>query len=223
LYYISDSGQAGNLPNVEGGKDQVNNSHLIEFISATAIIDFISKPDAALETPQYFEFGAERDSSPFTIANFSSETKERCIKPLTRFAFASKIATDFIPALTDRTFYGTKELNIGNSLGIPNEYKKLLDFFEEFQKWSAVEMSSIDNGRAFNSFSFDAKDHLNTIVHGKTVKTGFLNSGLSRKKIADKLDDTEVKEPKDMPVLEKYLSMLYKTSAYCLDELGQLP
>lgn len=223
LYYLADSNQAGSLPNVEGGKDQVNNSHVVELIAATSIIDFILKPDTELATPQYFEFGAERNSSPFTIADFSSETKERCLKPLTRFAYAAKIATDFIPDLSKETFYSAKELNVGGSLGIPNEYRKLLDFFTEFRKWSSEEMSSPNNGRAFNSFNFSAADHLNNLVHGKPIKTGFLNSGLSKNKVSDKLTKIEVAEPKDMPIPEKYLSMLYKTATECLNELGPLP
>jgi len=224
LYYIADNNQSGTLPNVEGGKDQVNNSHLIELISATAIVDFINKADSELDTTQCYEFGAESDSNPFTIAHFSSETKERCIKPLIRFAYAAKIATDFVPTLTDNTFYKPQELNIAGSLGIPNEYRKLLDFFENYKKWSAEEMSSNDNGRAFKSFNYQEEKHLNNLVYGKEIKTSFIfNNGLSKKKVATKLNVVENKEPKDMPVPEKYLNMLYKTANECLNDLGQLP
>ena len=84
-------------------------------------------------------------------------------------------------------------------------------------------MSSANNGRAFNSFNFSAADHLNNLVHGKPIKTGFFNSGLSKNKVSDKLTKIEVAEPKDMPIPEKYLSMLYKTATECLEELGPLP
>ncbi|MEP6701274.1 MAG: hypothetical protein ABJA85_08155, partial [Bacteroidota bacterium] len=205
-------------------KEQVNNGHLIELLSATAIVDFINKPDSELITPQWFEFGAEDKGSPFTIAHFSTETKERCIKPLTKFAYASKIATDFIPALKKETFYGPKELNIAGSLGVPNEYQVLLGFFKEFQKWSAVEMNSPDNGRSFSSFNFDASDHLNTLIHGKTIAAGFfIDSSLSRKNVSTVLNKIEVGEPRDLPVPEKYLTMLYKTAAESLKIFGQLP
>ena len=223
LYYISDNNQAGSLPNVEGGAEQLNNGHLVELISATAIVDFVNRNDADLQTPRAFEFGAEHNGSPFTIAHFSSGTKETAMKPLTRFAFAAKIATDMIPTLTSETFYGPRELNIGNQLGTPNEYNRLLAFFREFRKWSAEEMSSADNGRAFHSFNFSAQDNVNTLVHGKTLKTGFLNKGLTKRYVADQLNKIEVKLPKDMPVPEKYLTTLYQTADDCLNELGELP
>lgn len=223
LYYIADNNQSGTLPNVEGGEDQINNSHLIELISATAVVDFISKTDNELKSPQHYEFGAEADANPFSIAQFSNETKERCIKPLVRFAYAAKIATDLIPTLTDNTFYKPQELNIKGSLGIPNEYRKLLEFFESYKKWSAEEMSSMDNGRMFKSFNYQDDKHLNNLVHEKKIETSWFNSGLSYKKVATKLNQIETKEAKDMPVPEKYLTMLYKTANECLNDLGQLP
>lgn len=223
LYYISDNKQSGTVPNVEGGKEQVNNSHLVELLSATAIVDFINRPSAELSTPRCYEFGAEANASPFTIAHFSSETKETYLRPLTRFAIAAKIATDLIPGLKKETFYGPKELNIGAELNMPNEYRSLLSFFDEFRKWTGSEMSSPNSGRAFHSYQFDDADHLNNLVHGKTIKTSFLDGGLSRKKVSDMLTSTEVKEPADLPVPQKYMNMLYKTSGECLAKFGQLP
>lgn len=224
LYYIADNNLAGSLPNVEGGVEQVNNSHMIELVSATAIIDFINKEDNDLLNPQCFEFGAEQNGLPFTISHFSPGTKGKYITPLVRFAYAAKIATDFIPTLTKETFYSPKELNIGGSLGIPAEYKKLLDFFSEFKKWSAEEMNNPNNGRIFNSFDFNqTHDNLNNVVHGKVIKSTFLDGGLTKKEVSSHLTKISVAEPKDTPVPEKYLTTLYKTSNECLKTFGQLP
>jgi len=224
LYYIADNNQSGSLPNVEGGVEQLNNSHLIEFLSSTAIVDFINKEDNDLEVPRCFEFGAEHNGLPFTISHFSPSTKEKYIAPLIRFAYAAKIATDFIPTLTKEAFYSSKELNIGGSLGIPNEYKKLLEFFTEFKKWSAEEMNNINNGRVFNSFDFNhTQDHLNSLVHGKVIKSSFLNGGLTKNAVSSLLTRIAVAEPRDMYVPEKYLTTLFKTSKECLKAFGQLP
>jgi hypothetical protein len=104
LYYIADKNQSGNFPNIEGGAKQLNDGHIIEFISATAILDFINKSDIDLKTPQCFEFGSEQNGLPFTISDFSNTTKDKYIENLVRFAYASKIATNFIPTLTKETF-----------------------------------------------------------------------------------------------------------------------
>lgn len=223
LYYIADRDQTGTLPNVEGGKDQINNSHVVELLSATAILDFINKPDADLVNPQHFEFGAEQGGNPFTISHhFSGETKDKYFKPLVNFAYAAQIATSFIPQLSRETFYSPKELNIDGKLGVPNEYTKLLSFFNEFKKWSASEMNSKDNGRVLNSFNFEDTDHLNNIIHGTPIDTNWLKKGLSKRFIADNLNNILHKESKDMAVPEKYLTTLYKATQLCSKELGQL-
>lgn len=224
LYYIADNNQPGSLPNVEGGVEQVNNSHLIELLAATSVVDFINREDGELQNPQCFEFGVEQNASPLTIAHFTPSTKEKYVKPLVRFAYAVKIATDFIPTLTKQAFYGPKELNIQASLGIPAEYKKLIDFFEEFKKWSVEEMNSPNNGRAFNSFDFNhTQEHVNNLIHGKVIPSGFLDKGLSKNKISERLTKICVGELKDIPVPERYLTTLYKTAENCLEKLGQLP
>ncbi len=223
LYYISDNKKPGVLPNVEGGKDQVNNGHVVELISATAIIDFINRSDSNLQTPQAFEFGANHDGNPFTIKDFSLTTKEKYIKHLVHFAYASSIALQYVPTLTNETFYDKKELNIDNSLGVPNGYQKILAFFNEFSNWTSKEMSNSNSGRAFISFNFDSDQHLNNMIHGGELKTGLFNKGLSKSKIAEMLTRNELSEPKDMPIPEKYLNMLYKTAFQCASLKGELP
>lgn len=223
LYYIADNNQSGSLPNIEGGAEQLNNGHLVEMLSATAVIDFLNTEDTELETPRCLEFGSESDGLPFTIAHFTNDTKEKYIRPLAKLAYAAKIATDFVPTLSSETFYSSKELDIGNSLGMKGEYDKLMEFFNGFRTWSTKEMANPNNGRAFNSFSFDGTDQVNTLILGKTIEAGFFDKGLSKKKVAGKLTSAEVALPKDMPVAEKYLTMLYETASFCIDEFGQLP
>lgn len=224
LYYLADKDQEGQLPNVEGGKEQINNSHIIELLAATSIIDFINKEDGELQNPQCFEFGAEQNGSPLTISHLTPTTKEKYIKPLVRFAYATKIATDFLPTLTQETFYSPRELNIGGSLGIPAEYNQILSFFKEFKKWSAEEMNSPDNGRAFNSFDFNhTQEHLNNLIHGKVIESGWVDKGLSKKKVSEIFTKIYVAEPATTSVPERYLTTLYKTAEKCLTILGQLP
>ncbi|MCA0447292.1 MAG: tubulin-like doman-containing protein [Bacteroidetes bacterium] len=224
LYYIADKDQGASLPNVEGGEGQVNNGHLIEFLSSTAIVDFINKNDDEIENPVCFEFGTENNANPFKIQDLCEQTKKAYITPFVKFAYAAKIATDLIPTLKDEAFYGPKELNIEGAVGVPNEYKRLITFFNEYKKWSAEELSNPNNGRVFSLFTFNSShDHLNNLVHGKTIKSGFLDSGLSKKTVGSFVTKISLSEPKDMPIAEKYLTTLYKASEECLKTLGPLP
>ncbi len=84
-------------------------------------------------------------------------------------------------------------------------------------------MGNADNGRVLNLFNFNETKHLNTLIQGKSIETGWLNKGLTVKKIGEKLTKINSGEPNDTPVPERYLKMLYKTADECLKELGQLP
>jgi hypothetical protein len=227
LYYIADK-QPGMLPNIEGGKDQVFDAHIVELISAISIVDFIAKNNDELtlnysNEGQCYSFGAESDGRPFNLSHFDPITKDRWIKPLVKFAYAAQIATRFVPQLKDARFYKQTELKIESSMDIPNEYAKMLSFFESFKKWSAEEMPNEINGRIFNSFSYIDKDHLNNLVTEKPVKTGFLKSGLTKEKIGEILTKRLDNEPKDKPIAQKYFNILYETATECLTSLGQLP
>ena len=223
LYYIADNNQSGSLPNIEGGSDQKNDGHVVEFISATSIVDFINKSSAELETPACYEFGAEKGESPMSIGHFGVDTKEKYIKSLLRFAYSCQIAKTIIPTLSNSTFYKPDELDIANHLGIQKEYNKILTFFSEFMQWCSIEMTSTNNGRAFYTFNFDSHEHLNTLVYGKTIETGFLKPGLSKKVISERLTKNALGFEANTPRGEKYLRMLYKTSQDCLEKFGQLP
>ena len=240
LYYISDNKQSGgSLPYAEGDKEQKNSAHLVELLSATAIIDFINKEDKDLKNNQFqkngsdkyweegkcYEFGA--DTSPLKIADLTRTTKERYFEALTRFAFSSKIALDFIPTLSKTSFY--KLLDIGNKLGVSAAYDDLLKFFASFQAWSSKELGDENHNRAFKLFEFDhEKEHLNNIVTGKVIKTSPINTGLQKEtirgtNISELLSKSAVKEIESLPKPVKYMNSLYKTAFDCFNKLESLP
>lgn len=222
LYYIADKNQSALYKNVEGGVGQVNNGHLIELLSATAVVDFINKTNDQLKKPQHLEYGAVSDKNPFTIAQFEQRTKESCITPLIRFAYAAKIATQFIPTLSGEAFY--KSLNVAGKLGIQTGYDTLLSFFEQFKTWTGTELNNVNNGRVFTSFNFDESDDLNNLVQDMPVKTKIFSSNkLSKQHISAQLDRNQNAEASSTAKPVQYMDTLYKTTTTCLKELGKLP
>lgn len=82
LYYIADDIH-NQYNNCEGGSGQKNNAHIIELISALAIIDF------SFSTYQgetiHKEFGLEKESLEVIFEDFGGETRSLIQGPLTQF------------------------------------------------------------------------------------------------------------------------------------------
>lgn len=88
LYYIGDNGSSHKAyDNHEGGDEQKNNAHLIEMLSALAVVDFVNGPERSGNTV-YKEFGLASDEVQNVIfSNFAPETNRVIRKPLTQFMF----------------------------------------------------------------------------------------------------------------------------------------
>ncbi len=72
--------------NKQGGIEQKNSAHLIELIGATAIIDFVNKPDgnfASKGQTQYFDFGIKKEDQVIDIRHFYPNTAKTVMEPLT--------------------------------------------------------------------------------------------------------------------------------------------
>jgi hypothetical protein len=85
LYYIGDNTNTDGYKNEEGGKDQKNKAHLIEMLSALAVIDFAG---SSVQSSNMVckEFGLEKDGSEITFSNFGQKTRDIIRKPLTEHA-----------------------------------------------------------------------------------------------------------------------------------------
>lgn len=88
LYYIGDNSTSQKAyDNHEGGDEQKNKAHLIELLSAMAIIDFADGPERNGNTT-YKEFGLSSDDVIDAIfGDFAPETNKIIRKPLTQFMF----------------------------------------------------------------------------------------------------------------------------------------
>ena len=88
LYYIGDnSSSLKAYENHEGGDEQKNKAHLIEMLSALAVVDFVNGPERN-GTATYKEFGLATDEASNVIfGDFAPETNRIIRKPLTQFMF----------------------------------------------------------------------------------------------------------------------------------------
>ena len=88
LYYIGDNSSSHKAyENHEGGDEQKNKAHLVEMLSALAVIDFVNGPERN-GNAIYKEFGlASEEVSDVIFGNFAPETNGDIRKPLTQFMF----------------------------------------------------------------------------------------------------------------------------------------
>lgn len=88
LYYIGDNSSSHKAyDNHEGGDEQKNKAHLVEMLSALAVLDFVKAPERN-GTATYKEFGlASEEVSNVIFGDFAPETNKVIRKPLTQFMF----------------------------------------------------------------------------------------------------------------------------------------
>ncbi len=88
LYYIGDNSSSHKAyDNHEGGDEQKNKAHLVEMLSALAVLDFVKGPERN-GTATYKEFGlASEEVLNVIFGDFAPETNKVIRKPLTQFMF----------------------------------------------------------------------------------------------------------------------------------------
>lgn len=86
LYYLGDDSIQNTYENHEGGVDQKNSAHLIEFLAATAIVDF-SKNE--FPTTVNKELGIKEDANPVSFTSFYEDVNDMVRCPLTQFVLMS--------------------------------------------------------------------------------------------------------------------------------------
>ncbi|MCB9350926.1 MAG: hypothetical protein H6573_25985 [Lewinellaceae bacterium] len=94
LYYLGDTLTLDYNYN-EGEMGQKNMAHLIEFLGAMAVIDFMGLEDHSLVTedskainPIYKEYGLNGDVKTVTVKNLGRQTRNRVFKPLTQYTYS---------------------------------------------------------------------------------------------------------------------------------------
>jgi len=212
--------------NKQGGIEQKNSAHLIELIGATAIIDFVNKPDgnfASKGQTQYFDFGIKKEDQIIDLRHFYPNTAKTVMEPLTLLTYAMKVYLESIPDMRNEAFY--KELDLGDK--IPNSafYQNLTAFFSVHYKNWLVEMSG--NERTFQPFNLG--QDLNALVREKPIEVkkvlGIVTKpGISESFLKTELGKLEDELKKSIPDQDKrFFKLLNRISMECYKKLEALP
>jgi hypothetical protein len=214
--------------NKEGGEEQQNNAHLVEFLGATSIIDFVNRSDESFKSGEkttYFDFGIKKEDQVIDIRHFHKRTRQTVMEPLTLFTYAKKIYLEIIPQFKNEAFY--KELDLDDKLKNDIFFQHLSSFFKIHYKSWLLEM--MDNERKFQPFNVDLD--LNSMVRGKQIEVvkrlGFtFNGGITDGFLKTKFGLIEDELKKSLPDSEKdkrFLKLLNRIAKECFEKLECLP
>lgn len=210
LYYIADNPDTP-YENRPGGASQKNNAHLVEVLSALAIIDFMDYSDAELSaTTLYHEYGLKEDSRAVTFEHLYDDTNKKISKQLVQFMYFAKYYTDFVPQDKGKNYY--KSLRLDDAFANDNFHKELLNFFENkhwgFYTWLR-ELSR--NSRKFLPFNLDTIN-LNHLIQDKPISNTWLKKGITHDGFVVRLNKEEKNLSSETDPRRKFLKMFFNVT-----------
>ena len=199
LYYLSDD-TSNTYENHEGGNDQQNDAHLIEFLGATAIFDFCNANDT-LQTVNK-ELGMRDLQGSVTFNSFYDQMRRQYYSPLAQFILMANALVDKINYLSSSSFAANEKHFKG--LYDTTFFKDLESFLNKYREWLG-EMKR--NKRSLDLFNLDCGGKPFNVVTG--IKPKKVNSFKSDYDLVyDRLNDS-IRKCKSNEMENKFLEMYF--------------
>lgn len=198
LYYLAD--EVSNIyQNHEGGSMQKNDAHLVEFLAATAIVDFCNKQHP---TTVNKELGLRDLSDSVTFDSFYEEQQRQLFEPLTEFIMMGNCLTDKF------NYYSSKSFNANND-NFKDIYSSpfmsyLVNICEDYKQWLR-EMKG--NKRSLDLFNLNTKDKPFKVVTGRKAKK-VLSTKSDYDLVTDRLNSA-IKKCHSKKDADKFLEMYF--------------
>lgn len=222
-YYVADQdARQTTLEYHEGDDSQRNNAHIVELLTALSILDFTTKTTFNGES---YEYGVKEDVSghqdPFQLKNFGEASMELFLKPLARFALASKYFHDYLnTGSRDKSLSYFAKMNLADKLSTGN-YATFDSFILKTYDW-LNELKKHEH--PFYPFDTGAKD-LNEMVNGYKDDSGFLSDDADYKgfnaecnrQYKNYCNDTNISKNE----AQLFFKMMYETSIIIFNKLKQ--
>lgn len=166
-YYLGDEVPSNPYFNDPGGNGQRNDAHLVEYVGALSILDFMGIPDSQLITesgnarnPIYKEFGLGEDKLTLTLKDFGLPTRQMVNVPLTKFFLAYQYLTHQLGKDVGRGY--TQDKPEITKTYLAGSFHTLLtsQFFVAYRQW-LKEMAS--NQRSFSPFNLSTTELLDAV------------------------------------------------------------
>ena len=198
LYYLADD-VSNTYDNHEGGSAQRNDAHLIEFLAATAIVDFSNKQHADTTNK---ELGLHDLSGSVTFASFYDEQKKQLFGPLTKFIMMANCLTNKYDYYSSKSFAANTE----NFNGLYNSsfMSQLRSFVGSYLEWLG-EMKQ--NKRSLDLFNLNTGSKPFDVVTGLKPKS-ILSTKSDYDLVTARLNSA-IKKCKSLEDKDKFMEMFY--------------
>lgn len=198
LYYLADD-VAKTYENHEGGSAQQNDAHLIEFLGATAIIDFSNSTYMGTSN---MELGIKDGADTVSFNSFYQKMRSMLYNPMVQFTMMANALTYKADTYKSNSF----NANNGNFEDLYSSifFNDLTDFFRKYQEW-LKEMR--ENKRSLYLFNLSCGDKPFDLVEGvkpKRILSKFSDYNL----VTDRLNSA-VRNCKSNGKENKFLEMFY--------------
>lgn len=197
LYYLADD-ISNTYNNCEGGAMQSNDAHLIEFLGATAIIDFVNSLQSGTTNK---ELGLKDISGSVSFDSFYDNMRRMLYFPLVQFTLMSNTILDKFDYFTSSTFAANRFFSDFYDKAF---YLELKGFCQKYRDW-LIEMKN--NKRSLDLFNINCGNKPFELVTG--VKPKKVMSYLSDYDlVADRLNSA-VRSCKSKDKEDLFLEMFY--------------
>ena len=161
LYYLADD-ITHTYENHEGGPAQQNDAHLIEFLGATAVINF---SNSNFTSTSNMELGIKNISSSVTFDSLFQGLKDMLYSPLVQFTLMANALTYKIDTYKSSSFNANK--NNFEDLYDSVFFKNLSQFFNMYHEW-LKEMKN--NKRSLDLFNLECANSPFELITGVKPK-----------------------------------------------------
>lgn len=225
-YYLGDEVPSNPYYNDPGGNGQRNDAHVVEYVGALAVIDFMGIPKDQMVTkngnasnPIYKEYGLANDRMSLTLKDFGLRTRVLVNRPMAKFYLAYQYLTHPFRDDIGRGYTQDKP-EIQNSFLATSFFSTLTnDFFVGYRTW-LKELAG--NQRAFVPFNLNTTQ-LSDAVNGVAPKKSFFSGEINYKTLLgamNKASQTAVKNGRfaSDEVALRLMTLLDETLDKLIDE-----
>lgn len=225
-YYLGDEVPSNPYFNDPGGNGQRNDAHVVEYVGALAILDFLSIPDDQLRTvngnaqnPIYKEYGLANDKTTLSLKDFGLTTRSMFNRQLIKFHLAYMYITHQFRHDIGRGYTEDKP-ELGNGFLSTSFFSTLTaNFFVSYLQW-LKELRG--NQRSFVPFNLNT-EKLSDCLTDIVPKSGIFKSTIDYKTLLSALNKASQQAVKTQKygtdrVAYKLMDLLDETLDKVIDE-----